>query len=158
MLRSMKLAIAALASVATFALASTETASAQNWNARPSYGTFRLNAGFLPDPQFLTGRAGGDRHSSAPGCPNGGWFANAPDFRIIYQAGGYPLTVYVRAPGDTMLLINDPAANWYCNDDFDGLDPVIRFANPRSGQYDIWIGTYNRARVQNTRVYVTETR
>lgn len=156
---------------ASLAILAASGAEAQNYNLRPSYGSARLNAGFQPDP-FVRGgmRAGGDRYQQAvgQGCPGGGWFANSPDFSLYYNAGRYALTFYVRAPGDTMLLINDPAANWYCNDDTDGVDPAIRFSNPRSGRYDIWLGTYPRfdsrgrripgPRVRNTTLYVTELR
>lgn len=134
-----------------------ETASAQNYNLRPSYGTVSLNAGFLPDPATRRVRAGGDNYfSGGGGCPGGAWFANAPDFRLNYRAGGFALTFYVRAPGDTAMLINDPTTTWFCNDDGDGLDPVIRFNNPRSGQYDIWVGTYNRSRVSNAVIHISE--
>lgn len=148
--RSLGIAAAALALAAS-------TATAQNYNLAPAFGTIQLSAGFLPDPVTRTVRAGGDnRFSGSSGCPGGGWFANAPDYRLQYRAGGYALTFYVRAPGDTMLLINDPTTTWYCNDDGDGLDPVIRFNNPRSGQYDIWVGTYNRSRVRNAVIHITE--
>jgi hypothetical protein len=57
-----------------------DTASAQNYNLRPSYGTVSLNAGFLPDPATRRVRAGGDNYfSGGGGCPGGAWFANAPD-------------------------------------------------------------------------------
>jgi hypothetical protein len=133
-------------------------ATAQNYNLRPSYGSVTLNAGFLPDPRTRTVRAGGDNHfSGGGGCPGGGWFANAPDYRLYYRPGGYALTIYVRAPGDTMLLINDPTTSWFCNDDSNGtLDPMIRFNNPRPGQYDMWVGTYNRSRVRNATIYISE--
>lgn len=144
-----------IAGLATTVVAS--AAMAQNYSLRPSYGSIRLNAGFMPDPVSRGVRAGGDRHyRGGGGCPGGGWFANAPDYRLHYRAGGFALTFYIRAPGDTMLLVNDPSGSWYCNDDGDGLDPVIRFSNPRSGQYDIWAGTYNRSRVRNARIYISE--
>ncbi|PTX04215.1 peptidase S1 [Pararhodobacter aggregans] len=159
MRKFIKLAFAAALAVSSLAAVGTRQAEAQNYNLRPSYGSFNLVAGFTPDPQWLQGRAGGDVHfNPVNGCPGGGWVANAPDFRVHYQASTWPLTFYVRAPGDTILLINDPSGNWYCNDDTDGLDPAIRFGSPRSGQYDIWIATYNRSRVRNTRLYVTELR
>lgn len=159
MIASFKKAFAALAAVSTLGVAAATTAQAQNYNLNPAYGTFSLSAGFSNDPRTATGRAGGDnRREAMPGCPNGGWFASAPDFRLHYQAGSFPLTFYVTAPGDTMLLINAPDTSWHCNDDSDGLNPAVRFANPPSGQYDVWIGTYGRDRVYNTTVYVTELR
>lgn len=156
MIKRFKLFIAAAIAATTLGGVAT-TASAQNYSLAPSYGSATLNAGFLPDPRSVRVRAGGDYHfGGSGGCPGGGWFANAPDFRLHYRAGGYPLTIYVSAPGDTMLLINDPSATWFCNDDYNGLDPLIRFSNPRSGQYDIWAGTYNRSRVRNTMIYISE--
>ncbi|MCL4675345.1 MAG: peptidase S1 [Pararhodobacter sp.] len=133
-------------------------ARAQNWQLSPSYGSVTLSAGFLPDPRTRTVRAGGDNHfSGSQSCPGGGWFANAPDYRLNYRAGGYSLSIYVAAPGDTMLLVNDPNAQWYCDDDsYGNRNPMIRFANPSSGQYDIWVGTYNRSRVHNSVIYITE--
>ncbi|GAB4270386.1 MAG: peptidase S1 [Pararhodobacter sp.] len=153
-----KLFRTAFAALTAAALLGQTPAEAQNYNLRPSYGSVTLNAGFLPDPHTRTVRAGGDIHfSGGGGCPGGGWFANAPDYRLHYRAGGYPLTIYVSAPGDTMLLVNDPSATWFCNDDANGtLDPMIRFNNPRSGQYDIWVGTYNRSRVRNSTIFISE--
>ena len=154
MFKSLKAGI--LAAVA--AVVAVSAAEAQNYNLRPAFGSVQLRAGFLPDPYVRGGiQAGGDsRFNGGGGCPGGGWFANAPDFRLHYQAGGYPLTIYVSAPGDTMLLVNDPQTQWHCNDDYNGLDPAIRFNNPASGQYDIWVGTYNRSRVRGSAIYISE--
>lgn len=159
MFKGLKMVLAALATAGVMGGAP-QSAEAQNYNLRPSFGSHSLVAGFVPDPWVRSGiQAGGDnRFSGSGGCPGGGWFANAPDFSLHYNAGGYALTFYVRAPGDTMLLINDPNTRWYCNDDHDGLDPVIRFGNPSSGRYDIWLGTYNRSRVRGAQLYVTELR
>lgn len=153
----MRLMVFALgACISVFSVTATPV-SAQNWRLNPSYGTVSLNWNFRPDPQTQTVQAGGDNHfSGSSGCPYGGWFASAPDYRLHYNAGQYSLTFYVRARGDTMLLVNDPTATWYCNDDGDGLDPVIRLNNPRSGQYDIWVGTYGRTRVRNAVLHISE--
>lgn len=132
-------------------------ADAQNVRARASYGSVSLGAGFLPDPYVVRVRAGGDVYvTTSVTCQRGGWFANAPDFRLHYNAGGLALSIYARAPGDTMLLVNDPSGNWHCNDDYQGLDPAIHFPRPWSGSYEIWAGTYNRSRVHNTLIYITE--
>jgi hypothetical protein len=153
MQRILALMVATLLAVPLF----TSAVFAQNWNLRPSYGSVSLNAGFLPDPHTRSVRAGGDNYfSGGGGCPGGAYFANAPDYRLNYRAGGMQLSIYVRAPGDTAILINDPNGTWYCNDDQNGLDPGVAFSNPRSGQYDIWVGTYNRSRVNNARLYISE--
>lgn len=153
MSRLMKLAAAFVSALTLLSGA----AQAQNWQLRPSFGSISLSAGFLPDPRVRTIQAGGDlRLNPTGGCPGGGYIANAPDYRLHYRSGGYALSFYVRAPRDTILLINDPQGRWFCNDDYSGLDPAIRFGNPLSGQYDIWVGTYGRARVRNANLYITE--
>jgi hypothetical protein len=145
-----------LAFISAAVMLSAAAASAQDWRRNPSFGSVSLNAGFAPDPRTRNVRAGGDIQVNVNNGRCQGWFANAPDYRVNYRAGGYQLTFYVRASGDTMLLINDPNGNWYCNDDYQGLDPAIVFSSPRSGQYDVWVGTYNRSRVSNATLYITE--
>lgn len=150
--------IKAMLAAAVAAGVSAGAATAQNYNLSPSFGSVTLNAGFLPDPYVRGGiQAGGDNHfTGGGGCPGGGWFANRPDFRLHYNAGGYALSIYASGPGDTMLLVNDPSTTWYCNDDYNGLDPLVHFSNPMSGQYDIWLGTYNRSRVRGSAIYISE--
>lgn len=138
-------------------LAAATTATAQNVNAPAAYGSVSLSAGFLPDPYRIRVRAGGDWYFTTTNtCQRGGWFANAPDFRLFYQAGGYSLFIFAEGPGDTMLLVNAPDGGWYCNDDYSGLHPAIIFNRPMSGRYEIWVGTYNRARVRNTILSISE--
>jgi len=44
---------------------------------------------------------------------------------------------------DSVLLINDPQGLWYFDDDSNGnQDALIRLGNPVSGNYDIWVGSY----------------
>ena len=52
-------AIAAIASTASFA---------QDYSLNPTYGTYSLNAGFLPDPSELQITAGGSLDASSVGC------------------------------------------------------------------------------------------
>lgn len=157
MFRFVRSALAAAALVLGLGVTLAAPAAAQNINGRAAYGSVNLAAGFLPDPYVVRVRAGGDWYFQTTNtCRRGGWFANNPDFRLFYQAGGYQLSIYARAPGDTMLLVNAPNGGWYCNDDYSGLDPAIVFDRPMSGRYEIWAGTYNRSRVRNTSVYITE--
>ena len=73
-----------------------------------------------------------------------GYVASAPDFRLNYTAGGFSLNVYFESGSDTTLVINDPSGQWYCDDDSRGnLNPAVHFANPASGQYDIWVGSFD---------------
>lgn len=115
---------------------------AQDWSETPTYGDLELEAGFLPDPYIVDVIAGGEQDATSVGYY--GFVANAPDVDLYYEAGAFGLTIYVRnAGGDTLLLVNAPDGNWYFNDDTNGLDPEIFFANPPSGLYNIWVGTFD---------------
>lgn len=129
--------------IAVVTLAISGWAAAQDWSLDPAFGTFDLATGFTPDPQALELVAGGSIDASSLGVGCVGSIANAPDVRVNYTAGTLPLTFGATSEADTTLVINAPDGTWHCNDDFDGFDPVVHFAAPLSGQYDIWVGTYS---------------
>ena len=134
-------AMIAFAVVLNFGFA--HNAAAQDYALAPSFGSANLTANFQPDPYHVAITAGGpiDVSTSVKGCV--GMIADAPDFRLNYNAGDFPLFMYVNAQVDTTLLVNAPDGSWHCNDDTRGLDPVIHFQSPLTGQYDIWIGTWD---------------
>ena len=146
---------AALAAVATAGIA-----TAQNYSLNPTYGTINLNYGFTPDPQVINLQSGGEidaQRAISSSCR--GFIANAPDVRLNYNAGGgYPLILSVAANADTTLVVNAPDGTWYCDDDagVNGLNPMVRFNQPLSGQYDIWVGTYGNASLQQAQLHISE--
>ncbi len=111
----------------------------------PTFGDVTLNAGFEPDPYTVAMVAGGGIDAGAAGLGDGcyGYIAEAPDFRLYYTPGSYPLFISALASEDTTLVINAPDGQWYCDDDSNGFpNPMVTFDNPMAGQYDIWVGTY----------------
>jgi len=127
------------------------------WQLQPSFGQIQLSAGFLPDPYVRNVTAGGQYSLSACGYNAQGNVAQAPDFDLYYQAGGFPLTIHVNSAYDTVLLVRGPNGTFYfSDDDGGGLNPSITFSNPQSGLYDIWIGTYANARGLAAQLYITE--
>jgi hypothetical protein len=67
--------------------------------------------------------------------------------RLHFQGGNYnEINFSAFSEGDTTLIINDPNGNWFCDDDsgVNGMNPALSLT-PMSGQYDIWIGTYDNA-------------
>jgi hypothetical protein len=139
---------------------------AQNFAAEPLYGTHNLNTGFTPDPQAVSVQAGGDTDASTLGLvdPTGGpcrgYITVAqPDVRLNFTSGTtFPLRFYVQSTADTTLLVNMPDASWRCNDDAVGLNPVVDIpvGAVQTGQYDIWVGTYNPGTSQAATMYFTE--
>ncbi|MFN3597812.1 MAG: peptidase S1 [Rubricoccaceae bacterium] len=143
--------------LAAAVLALVPTASAQNFNLDPNYGTVSLSEGFTPDPFEIGVVGGGDQAVAAsPECSYGNVSA-APDVRLQYDSSGLSdLFLSVVADGDTFLLVNLPDGSWICDDDsFGDLDPVLHIPSAPSGQYDIWIGAFARNAPEGT-LYVSE--
>ena len=154
--------IAAMGGLAV-ALAACETipetyGAIPDYRASPSYGTLSLSAGFTPDPQVIALQSGGRIPASNLSSSCSGYIAGAPDVRLHYQAGGYPLILSVASSSDTTLVVNGPDGSWYCDDDggVNGLNPSLRFGAPRSGQYDIWVGTYGGDDLRAARLHISE--
>jgi hypothetical protein len=146
-------------------LASNEAsvAGGLDWRMTPTYGETTLASGFSPDPHELPIVAGGsiDVSLALGGLCQGpamGYAAAAPDYRLNYTAGQYPLRIFFAGGGeDTTLAVNAPDGNWYCSDDeADTLDGMVIFDTPSSGQYDIWIGTFAQGAYVNGTLYITE--
>ncbi|WP_211227209.1 hypothetical protein [Saccharospirillum impatiens] len=135
------------------------TTQAVDWRAKPNFGTIELNAGFRPDPYITSVSAGGAESANSVGDNCQGFISNAPDMDLNYKAGSSSLTIYVESAADTTLVIYDAAGNWHCNDDYSseaGTNPAVRWTNPPSGNYNIWIGTYESGSLQDSQLHVTE--
>jgi serine protease Do/protease YdgD len=132
--------------------------AAQNYNLPPSFGTYNLRFNFQPDPYVINVTAGGTiaaERIGGPGCV--GSIAQAPDVRLNYQAGGgLPLYIGAQSRWDVTLVVNLPNGQWVCNDDFLGTNPGMVFRQPLSGQYDIWIGHYDRGRGVPAQLIISE--
>lgn len=134
------------------------TATAQNPNADPNYGSVNLVTGFTPDPRVISLQAGGTIAASGIRSDCAGFITSAPDVRLRYEAGSLPLIISVAAQSDTTLVVNAPDGHFYCDDDggVNGSNPSIRFNNPQSGRYEIWVGTYRSGNPQPARLHISE--
>lgn len=129
-------------------LAAATPVTAQDASLNPTFGTVSLQANFLPDPNWVFVFAGGTTEGTFTDASSGdtcsGYFSDAPDFRMTFTTGsGLPLSVTSLSDDDTVLLVNGPDGQWYCNDDTYGLNSAVTFAAPQDGVYDIWVGTYS---------------
>lgn len=140
------------------AMATASVAVAQNYSLNPNYGTLNLSAGFQPDPQVVNLQSGGSRNAQNLSSSCRGFISDAPDVRLNYSAGQYQLMISADSSTDTTLVVNGPDGRWYCDDDGgnNGMNPLVRFTNPGSGQYDIWVGTYGSASLAPAQLYISE--
>jgi hypothetical protein len=143
---------------ASVLLAAAAPASAQDFNATPNYGTLNLRTGFEPDPHVISVQSGGNLDASRVASNCAGFVTNQPDVRLVYAAGSLPLIISVASRSDTTLVVNGPDGRWYCDDDggVNGLNPSVRFNHPASGRYEIWVGTYGHAALQDARLNISE--
>ena len=113
--------------------------------ARATYGEISLNAGFTGDPRTVRITSGGSVQASSVASGCAGFVAYAPDYQLTYSSGSLPLIFSVDSSSDTTLMINGPDGQWYCDDDSGnaGSNPQVRFNSPRSGVYDVWVGSYS---------------
>jgi len=148
----------AVFTAAAIGCAAVPGAIAQDVNGRPNYGTVELRSGFLPDPRVIALQSGGDIDVSRLNSNCRGFITNAPDVRLVYEAGTLPLYISVDSSADTTLVVNAPDGEWYCDDDGGtrGLNPSIRFETPQTGRYEIWVGTYGSATLRNARLHISE--
>ena len=118
-----------------------------------NFGTATLDTGFLPDPHTVNVVSGASGANSVDISGMGiapmnsgvctGFATREPDYIVQVNTPGQYLRFFVNAPGDTTLVINDGAGNWWCSDDDGGnLNPLIEMNGPVSGQYDVWVGSY----------------
>jgi hypothetical protein len=148
--------VAGLTAVALSAWLCASPAATQDLNLKPTYGGVSLTAGFEPDPFVKKLEAGGPLQTNKGGVT--AWITNAPDFQLNYTAGKYALTIHVVSDADTTLLVNLPDGTWVANDDQapGNLNPLLRFAKPQSGRYDIWVGTIKKGGTPPATLYITE--
>ena len=109
-------------------------------------------------PSTATRSGGSTDAPSAIGGSCRGIIANAPDVRLNFTAGSLPLIISANSGSDTTLIVNGPDGRWYCDDDGgeNGLNPAVRFNNPQSGRYEIWVGTYGNSSLQPAQLHISE--
>jgi hypothetical protein len=141
----MKALLRSVAAMAVICMAATP-AYAQNLNtgATGTQGQVRLTAGFEPDPHSVTVVAGGAIEATrADESCNAGFIAQRPSYSVRYTAGDFPLYIYAQSEADTTLAVRAPNGAWVCDDDSGGnLNPLVSFAAPTTGRYQVWVGRF----------------
>jgi hypothetical protein len=160
MIRSIRfrilLGVSVLAGMGMLAFVAAGSLRAQDVNAKARYGDKELVTGFTPDPLLVKVEAGG-----AVEVARGGFTQHVdknPDFRLVFKTDGkLPLIIRVDSTSDTALLVNTPDEQWIVDDDSGGnLNPMIRIDNPKSGRYEIWVGTIQKGVTPNATLSISE--
>ncbi len=106
-----------------------------------NFGTVTLTPGFVPDPHVATGNAGGPLDATSWNATCRGFVTQTPD-HLFQSSGNFSfLKIMVSSTEDTTLVVQKPDGSYVCNDDTEGLNPVVTGAFP-PGTYRIWIGSY----------------
>ena len=129
-----------------FALIATTSIAA----ACPAYQNAGVQTGNLTAQDLYSANhysvtAGGDQSLRNCGWNHSGYVISRPDFEFRIDGLEHYNRLEIRVDGscDTVLLVNDASGNWYFNDDgWGNLHPLVNLTQPRSGVYDIWVGTY----------------
>lgn len=139
-------------------LATPALAQRPDVGADPLYGTVTLRSGFQPDPHTTEVIAGGLNENPIDGAGCVGYLnAERPDLDLNYTAGTLPLRISVDSSTDTALLINLPDGSWICDDDGgEGTDPLVHLQSPQSGNYNIWVTTYDEDAQAEATVSISE--
>ena len=124
-------------------------------DAAPQVGVIQAAGGFEASQGAITVTvdAGGEDAveaidlSPVDGYCGGYVDAGTPTAAIDYDADGGTgvLTVHASALDDLVLLVQGPGGETFCNDDFDGTDPLVQIDGPASGTYTVWVGTFRVA-------------
>ena len=108
---------------------------------------YNINHNEIFSAKYFDVTAGGELNlSECPDVPGHGYIIESPDFSINYTAEqGQSIKISVNAECDTVLLVNNPANEWYFDDDTNGLQPEMFLNHSKNGYYDIWVGTIDEA-------------
>ncbi len=115
----------------------------------PGFGSVTVTPDELSEPYFTEMTSGGSVDVTYLGENCVGFAATNPDFRIQLSEDMTSLNILFFAGdenSDTTLIVNAPDGEWHCNDDLDldSLDPGMMLDIAPAGQYDVWVGSYNR--------------
>ena len=117
--------------------------------------SFMISPGFTPDPQTGTGDAGGPFDANTRNAACRGFIGAVSNHTLHLTAAFTNLRVVVAAPEDTTLVIQLSNGEYRCNDDAEGVNPIVEGAFP-AGIHRIYVGSYNREAHPAYTIGVTE--
>lgn len=122
-----------------------------NWS--PSGQVTTLGPGFTPDPMLLTGTAGGPAAAQSMHGTCRGYLPILPSHLLRVTAPMH-LRLLVHSEQDTTLVVRLADGSYLCNDDADGVDPIVEHDFP-AGDHIVWVGTYGSGLTANYQLALT---
>ena len=144
-------ALALVVVLSTSSLAQTSEPAPATAAATSAYVTVDLQAGFALDPFLVSVNGGGEIAASTLDAACTGFVTENPVVVVRWNAeveGSTPLTeaeIFFYSDGDPTLAVQLPDGTFVCNDDAHDnlLDPLVLIPTPASGEYKIWVGSYD---------------
>ncbi|AVH65092.1 hypothetical protein [Nostoc sp. 'Peltigera membranacea cyanobiont' N6] len=147
--------------IVTLFITSTVNAVTDAQEAPTIFGDVNIGPQFSPDPLTVRGMSGGSisgskvggRSETATG-PCTGFVDETPDHTLVLTSKFDYLKLQVQSPEDTTIIIKGPGGTW-CNDDFDGKNAGI-IGEWLAGNYQIWVGSYEKGKYLPYTLKITE--
>ncbi|GAX36679.1 hypothetical protein NIES3585_27150 [Nodularia sp. NIES-3585] len=129
--------------------------------AAPIFGNITIKRQFSPDPLTVRGMSGGSvsgknvaGRSKTPTGPCTGFVDETPGHTLKLTSAFESLKLIVDSPQDTTMIVKGPGGTW-CNDDFEGKNPGI-VGEWLPGNYEIWVGSYEKGKYFPYTLQITE--
>ena len=129
----------------------------------PIFGDITIDNQFSPDPLKVRGMSGGSVPASQV---NGGsetqtgtckgFVDEVADHNLKLTSKFDYLKLVAESSADTTMMIKGPGGTW-CNDDFDGKNPGI-VGEWLKGNYQVWIGSYQKGKSIPYTLKITKTK
>lgn len=137
---------------------------AQAQQARPPmFENVTIGPKFSPDPLTVRGISGGSvpgkniagRAETANG-PCVGFVDEKPDHTLVLTDFFNYLSLKVQSPNDTTIIVRGPGGTW-CNDDSQGKNPGIA-GEWLAGNYNVWVGSFDKTNYHPYLLRITKSR
>ena len=120
-----------------------------------NFGTVSLRSGFTPDPHVVQGTSGGTQNAATINQACNGWISHRPDHIFVAETAYASLRIMVNSEQDVTLVVQRPDGSYVCNDDSEGLNPMVTGSFP-AGRYSVWVGSYREGEMAPYRLGFSE--
>lgn len=117
--------------------------------APAAFLTMNLKAGFPLDPFVVSLNGGGEVAASTRDETCVGFIAEAPNFTVNWEGKVEAFNIFYYSDFDPTLVVQLPDGSYLCNDDASDnlLDPEVTIEAPAEGQYNLWVGSYDKGQL-----------